>query len=329
MTSLRHQWTRRKGAALLEPTRAGGVCSLSPSVRTGLTLFETMLTVALLAAATALVFPSVVSRLSSLTFDESVTQVQASLRLAQANAASDGVAVRIEASRAERGGRWVLVAVPFGDDDDPAAAWVETAASGEELNSAGIGDGFAEGPGGFEGPAFPLPDSSLPAEVIGSVAGKVLYRLPDSVGVERAASPEEDLGEFGIGLGVTTGPGGGPSSDGGPGEGMTERGGLDEDGLSITVAVVLSDGSMVAAPGAALVSEQGRLAFVGVDPWSGHATVELWSGADAFEGAGDQAAGLNEGDGRWARDDEGRGDGLGVPDFAPPAVARPGEGAGP
>jgi len=230
-------------------------------VRRGLTLLEVLVTLALIAAASALVLPAILSRVAPLSFDEATVQVEAVLREAQARARREGTAMRIVASRPSVREPFVLSAEFFGPDDDPTAAWLDASTS-EEIT---IGDSVFDAAGN----EFPLPDAALPSDLVNEVTGKLLLTLPRSVRVERSGGSDE--------------PGSAPGFDGSEAD-ESDRSAQDDAGEEITLAVVLSDGAIAISPGASVVSEQGRVALLNVDAWSGLAFVSAASNAQLADG---------------------------------------------
>ncbi len=218
-------------------------------MRRALTLLETLVTVALLAALTALVMPALMGRLAPMAFDEAARQAQSAIRLAQADARERGVPIRITAMRAGPNDPFELIATPI--EGDWAQAWEET------LSAEPEDDAFA-----LPGPDRPLPDSFIPEPAFGAVSGKLILRLPPRVKVERSSGADEadDL------LPMP------PGFNGDPPEPQAAQGFADSTGRTIVIAILLPDGSAVVAPGAAIVGEDGRRAVFHVEHWTGRVT---------------------------------------------------------
>lgn len=223
-------------------------------MRRALTLLETLVTVALLAALTALVMPALMGRLAPMAFDEAARQAQSAIRLAQAEAREKGVPVRITAKRSGPNDPFELIATRI--EGDWAQAWEET------LNAEPEDDGLFLLGNDLPGPDLPLPDSFVPEPAFGAVSGRLILRLPPRVKVERSSGVEEADEPFPMP----------PGFEGEPPEPLAARGFEGSTGRTIVVAVLLPDGSAVVAPGAAIVGEDGRRAVFGVEHWTGRVT---------------------------------------------------------
>jgi len=273
--------------------------------RRGLTLLEVLVTVAILSAVTALVLPAVYSRLGPLAFDEAAAQLQAALRAAQADAARVGEPVRITASRPTRRSGYAVFASPFGPDEDPAEVWIDTAAADPGSGAGGSGGDPLLDPS----PAFPVPDAAIPPQAIGATDGRLLQRLPDSVRLEQRAGVDEPPTPF-------ASPGDAPRGRLVARPDQRVRTLEPEGPRSLTIAVILADGSILMAPGAAIVDADGRRALLGVEPWTGRAVVGVEPEPDP-----DDAPEEPTGDDRPSDPDR---DPIPVgPEFAPPASAPP------
>jgi prepilin-type N-terminal cleavage/methylation domain-containing protein len=253
-------------------------------VRRGFTLVETLITLVLLAALTGLVLPVVIGRFDPMAFDEAARQLEAALRLAQADAKRSGTVVRVTASRPAAGEAFVVVGAPLGPDEDWAEVWADTATN----DGSDSPFGTLEGIGGV-GPELPVPDAAVPEQAYGLAAGRVLLSLPRGVVVERAAGADESDG-FGEGD-VFGGIGGIDAGDsrplfaGGDASGSMEPGfgsaGGGVPGAAITIAILLHDGSAMVAPGASLVRADGTRAVMSVDQWTGRIVVAVRDRVDA------------------------------------------------
>ncbi len=223
-------------------------------MRRALTLLETLVTVALLAALTGLVMPALMGRLAPMAFDEAARQAQSAIRLAQADAREKGVPVRITAMRRGPNDPFELIATPI--EGDWAEAWEET------LNAEPEDEGMLLPGNDLPGPDLPLPESFVPEPAYGAVSGQLILRLPPRVKVERS-SGAEDADD-----GLPMPPG---FEDERPEPPAAQRF-AESTGRTIVVAVLLPDGSAVVAPGAAIVGEDGRRAVFGVEHWTGRVT---------------------------------------------------------
>ena len=220
-------------------------------MRRAFTLLEVIITLVLIATATALVLPALFGRVAPVAFEESIGQLQAALRLAQAEAARDGLPMRITGSQPSANAEFIVVASPVDPDDDPAELWLDTLRSDDEDATP------------IMGPMLPTPDAALPARAIADVEGRVILRLPRWVRLERTGGVDDVAFDV---------PPGFPGLEGTPPIPAEPAPPLDGP---LTLALILPDGSLAVSPGAAIVAEDGRRAMIGVDPWSGRATVTI------------------------------------------------------